>query len=57
VTGHGDRDEGSLAARWARPCSSWTTDVLPDELAERVAAMMDAGIQVIKQTLENGRTQ
>jgi hypothetical protein len=30
----------------------WTTDVLPDELAERTGELMDAGIRVIKQTLE-----
>jgi hypothetical protein len=30
----------------------WTADLLPDEMAERVDAMMSAGIQVIKKTLE-----
>jgi Polyketide cyclase / dehydrase and lipid transport len=30
----------------------WTIDVLPDELAEPIAAMMDEGIRCIKQTLE-----
>jgi uncharacterized protein YndB with AHSA1/START domain len=31
---------------------TWTADLLPDEMAERVEAMMSAGIQVIKKTLE-----
>ena len=31
----------------------WTVDLLPDELATRVAGMMDAGIQVIRKTLES----
>jgi hypothetical protein len=30
----------------------WTTDVLPDELAPTIAALMDAGIAAIKSTLE-----
>lgn len=30
----------------------WTTDLLPDDMAERVEGMMSAGIQVIKKTLE-----
>lgn len=30
----------------------WTTDLLPDELAGEVEAMMTAGIAVIKKTLE-----
>ncbi len=30
----------------------WITDVLPDELRERTGELMDAGIRVIKQTLE-----
>ena len=30
----------------------WTADLLPNEMAERVDAMMSAGIQVIKKTLE-----
>jgi hypothetical protein len=31
---------------------TWTVDLLPDELAGPVEAMMNAGIQVIKKTLE-----
>jgi Polyketide cyclase / dehydrase and lipid transport len=31
----------------------WTVDLLPDELAARVEDMMDAGIQVIRRTLES----
>jgi hypothetical protein len=30
----------------------WVTDVLPDELGVRTAALMDSGLQAIKQTLE-----
>jgi hypothetical protein len=30
----------------------WTADLLPDELAERTAALMEQGIDVVKQTLE-----
>jgi hypothetical protein len=30
----------------------WSVDLLPDEMADKVKAMMDAGIQVIKKTLE-----
>lgn len=33
----------------------WITDVLPDELAGPIGAMMDQGALVIKKTLENGR--
>ena len=32
----------------------WTTDLLPDELAGNVEAMMDAGIGAIKETIESG---
>jgi uncharacterized protein YndB with AHSA1/START domain len=32
----------------------WTTDVLPDDLAGNVDAMMDAGITVIKTTMVRG---
>jgi hypothetical protein len=31
----------------------WVTDVLPDDLAARTAALMDSGIQAIKQNLES----
>jgi uncharacterized protein YndB with AHSA1/START domain len=31
---------------------TWTVDLLPNEMAEKVEAMMSAGIQVIKKTLE-----
>jgi carbon monoxide dehydrogenase subunit G len=31
----------------------WTTDLLPDEVADNVEAMMDAGIAAIKTTIEN----
>ena len=34
----------------------WVTDVLPDELAGRVAELMDRGIDAIKSTLEAART-
>ena len=30
----------------------WTTDLLPDDLAENVDAMMSAGVAAIKRTLE-----
>jgi len=30
----------------------WTADLLPNDLADGVAAMMEAGIAVIKQTME-----
>lgn len=30
----------------------WITDVLPDELADRTAGLMDAGLQAMKATLE-----
>ncbi len=30
----------------------WTADLLPNDMAERVDALMSAGIQVIKKTLE-----
>ena len=33
----------------------WITDVLPDELAERLGTMMDAGIAAMKRTLEQAR--
>jgi len=32
----------------------WTADLLPNELAERTAALMEQGIDVVKQTLEAG---
>ena len=32
----------------------WTTDLLPNELAGNVEAMMDAGIGAIKKTIESG---
>jgi hypothetical protein len=32
----------------------WTTDLLPDELASNVDAMMEAGITAIKKTIEAG---
>jgi hypothetical protein len=32
----------------------WTTDLLPDDAAANVDAMMDAGIAAIKKTLEAG---
>lgn len=31
----------------------WTHDVLPDNLAEPLAAAMDGGLPIIKQTIEN----
>src|SRR5262249_55123157 len=31
---------------------TWTADLLPNEMADQVDAMMNAGIQVIKKTLE-----
>ncbi len=33
----------------------WTTDVLPDDLAERLRPMMDAGLAAMKRTLETAR--
>lgn len=30
----------------------WTADLLPDDMADKVEALMNAGIQVIKKTLE-----
>lgn len=33
----------------------WVTDVLPDELAARTAALMDSGLTSIRQTLEGQR--
>jgi carbon monoxide dehydrogenase subunit G len=32
----------------------WTADFLPNELSERVESMMSTGIQVIKDTLDQG---
>jgi uncharacterized protein YndB with AHSA1/START domain len=32
----------------------WTTDLLPNELAPAVSTMMEAGIAVIKKTMEQG---
>jgi hypothetical protein len=32
----------------------WITDVLPDDLAERLRPMMDAGLAAMKRTLESG---
>ena len=32
----------------------WTTDLLPNELASNVSTMMEAGIAVIKKTMEKG---
>jgi hypothetical protein len=32
----------------------WITDVLPDEIAAPIAALMERGIAVIKKTLEKG---
>jgi uncharacterized protein YndB with AHSA1/START domain len=32
----------------------WTTDLLPSELASNVSTMMEAGIAVIKKTMEKG---
>ena len=34
----------------------WITDVLPDDLAERLGRMMDAGLTAMKRTLESGST-
>jgi hypothetical protein len=46
------------AAAWVEPEGDgcrfvWTADLLPDELAGRVAGMMSAGIEVIRKTLES----
>jgi hypothetical protein len=30
----------------------WTTDLLPDEVADAVAAMQDEGLSVMKETFE-----
>jgi len=40
-------DEGTAKCRFV-----WTADLLPDELAKNVAAMMEQGLKVIKQTME-----
>jgi hypothetical protein len=32
----------------------WTTDLLPDEAADRTAEMMEAGARAMKRTLEGG---
>jgi Polyketide cyclase / dehydrase and lipid transport len=34
----------------------WITDVLPDELADRTAGLMEAGLQAMKSTLEGAAT-
>jgi citrate lyase alpha subunit len=34
----------------------WITDVLPDDVAPRIAQLMDSGIAVIKETLEASTT-
>jgi uncharacterized protein YndB with AHSA1/START domain len=39
--------EGDAASRFV-----WITDILPDELAERLTPMVERGLEVIKQTLE-----
>ena len=46
------------AAAWVEPegdgCRlTWTADLLPDELAGRVEGMMNAGIEVIRKTMES----
>jgi hypothetical protein len=33
----------------------WTTDVLPDDLAEQIGALMDKAVEVIRDTLERDR--
>jgi hypothetical protein len=43
-------DDGEGRSRFV-----WITDVLPDEIAARIAEMMDRGIAAIKQTLERDR--
>ena len=40
-------DQGPAKCRFV-----WTADLLPDELAANVAAMMEQGLAVIKQTME-----
>ena len=40
-------DEGPARCRFA-----WIADLLPNELANNVAAMMEQGLSVIKQTME-----
>jgi len=40
-------DEGPARSRFV-----WTADLLPNELAPTVAAMMDQGLAVIKKTME-----
>lgn len=46
------------AAAWVEPEGDgarfiWSVDLLPDELAGRVEGMMNAGIEVIRKTLES----
>jgi hypothetical protein len=48
-------------AAWVEPDINgarfvWTADLLPDELAPQVEQMMGAGINIIKQTLEQSRS-
>ena len=40
-------DEGPAKCRFV-----WTADLLPDELATNVAGMMEQGLTIIKQTME-----
>ena len=43
-------DEGPAKCRFV-----WTADLLPDELAKHVAGMMEQGLTIIKQTMEQSR--
>jgi uncharacterized protein YndB with AHSA1/START domain len=46
------------AAAWVEPKGDganfvWTADLLPNELSDQVEGMMNAGIQVIRETMES----
>jgi carbon monoxide dehydrogenase subunit G len=43
--------EGAEGSRFV-----WITDVLPDELSDRIGALMDAGLKAMKATLERAAT-
>jgi carbon monoxide dehydrogenase subunit G len=58
VVGGKMRNLNASAQVWAdgdgRSRFVWIADLLPDEVAPGVAAMMDQGLDVIKKTLESG---
>lgn len=56
ITHHNGSVQISHSADPGQCTMVWITDVLPDELAEIVGALMDAALVAIKQTLEEGAT-